>query len=87
MVAAQWYDAFRVVTRGRVQLEPRDGELGPVLGRDAGFWLPGTGVRALRSPGRRMARVRVVTLRAKTVTCQSTPVCPLPNEGGTTRAA
>jgi hypothetical protein len=40
-------DAFGVVTRGRVQLELRDGEPGPVLGRDAGFWLRGTGVRAL----------------------------------------
>ena len=72
VVAAQWYDAFGVVTRGRVQLELRDGELGPVLGRDAGFWLRGTGVRALRNPGRRTARVRIVTPRARTVTCQST---------------
>ncbi|MCX5329011.1 DUF6069 family protein [Streptomyces sp. NBC_00140] len=61
VVAAQWYDAFGVVTSGRVQLELRDGEPGPVLGRDAGFWLRGTGVRALRNPGRRTARVRVVT--------------------------
>ncbi|WP_405651704.1 DUF6069 family protein [Streptomyces sp. NBC_00019] len=61
VVAAQWYDAFDVVTSGRVQLELRDGEPGPVLGRDAGFWLRGTGVRALRNPGRRTARVRVVT--------------------------
>ncbi|MER6188295.1 DUF6069 family protein [Streptomyces sp. NPDC001652] len=61
VVAAQWYDAFGVVTRGRVQLELRDGEPGPVLGRDAGFWLRGTGVRALRNPGRRTARVRVLT--------------------------
>ena len=64
--AAQWYDAFGVVTRGRVQLELRDGEPGPVLGRDAGFWLRGTGVRALRNPGRRTARVRIVTPRART---------------------
>ena len=48
---AQWHDAFGVVTRGRVQLELRDGEPGPVLGRDAGFWLRGTGVRALRNAG------------------------------------
>jgi hypothetical protein len=61
VVAAEWCDAFGVVTHGRVQLELRDGELGPVLGRDAGFWLRGTGVRALRNPGRRTARVRVVT--------------------------
>jgi hypothetical protein len=60
---AQWYDAFAVVTRGRVQLELRDGEPGPVLGRDAGFWLRGTGVRALRNPGRRTARVRILTPR------------------------
>ena len=52
VVAAQWCDAFGVVTRGRVQLELRDGAPGPVLGRDAGFWLRGTGVRALRNPGR-----------------------------------
>ncbi|RAO31134.1 hypothetical protein ONO23_03960 [Micromonospora noduli] len=61
VVTAQWYDAFGVVTSGRVQLELRDGEPGPVLGRDAGFWLRGTGVRALRNPGRRTARVRVFT--------------------------
>ena len=61
VVAAEWYDAFGVVTRGQVQLELRDGELGPVLGRDAGFWLRGTGVRALRNPGRRTAMVRIVT--------------------------
>ena len=46
VVAAQWCNAFGVVTRGRVQLELRDGEPGPVLGRDTGFWLRGTGVRA-----------------------------------------
>ncbi|MEV0610220.1 DUF6069 family protein [Polymorphospora rubra] len=61
VVAAEWSDAFGVVTHGRVQLELRDGEPGPVLGRDAGFWLRGTGVRALRNPGRRTARVRIVT--------------------------
>jgi hypothetical protein len=61
VVAAEWYDAFGVVTHGRVQLELRDGEPGPVLGRNAGFWLRGTGVRALRNPGRRTARVRIVT--------------------------
>ncbi len=61
VVAAEWCDAYGVVTRGRVQLELRDGEPGPVLGRDAGFWLRGTGVRALRNPGRRTARVRVIT--------------------------
>ncbi|MEU8193753.1 DUF6069 family protein [Microbispora amethystogenes] len=65
VVAAEWRDAFGVVTRGRVQLELRDGEPGPVLGRDAGFWLRGTGVRALRNPGRRTARVRIVTLRSQ----------------------
>ncbi|WP_433288054.1 DUF6069 family protein [Micromonospora sp. CA-244673] len=61
VVAAQWSDAFGVVTGGRVQLELRDGEPGPVLGRDAGFWLRGTGVRALRNPGRRTATVRILT--------------------------
>ncbi len=61
VVAAEWSDAFGVVTRGRVQLELRDGEPGPVLGRDAGFWLRGTGVRALRNPGRHTAKVRVLT--------------------------
>ncbi|MFA1546824.1 hypothetical protein [Actinomadura chokoriensis] len=76
VVPAEWFDAFGVVTRGRVQLELRDGEPGPVLGRDAGFWLRGTGVRALRNPGRRKATVRIVTPR--TVTCRSTQ----PNDGG-----
>jgi hypothetical protein len=84
-IAAAWRDAFGVVTRGRVQRELRIGEPGPVLGRDAGFWLRGTSVRALRNPGRRAARVRIVTPRARTVTCQSThPVRQLPNNGGTT---
>jgi hypothetical protein len=72
VVAAERCDAFGVVTRGRVQLELRGGEPGPVLGRDAGFWPRGTGVRALRNPGRSTARVRIVTPRAKTVTGQST---------------
>ena len=63
VVAAEWCDAFGVVTRGRVQLELRDGEPGPVLGRDAGFWLCGIGVRALRNPGRRTATVRIFTPR------------------------
>ncbi|MEU4423548.1 DUF6069 family protein [Actinoplanes sp. NPDC024001] len=61
VVAEQWHHAFGVVTRGRVQLELRNGEPGPVLGRNAGFWLRGTGVRALRNPGRRTARLRIVT--------------------------
>ncbi|MFG1767261.1 DUF6069 family protein [Micromonospora parva] len=63
VVGAQWSDAFAVVTSGRIQLELRDGQPGPVLGRDAGFWLRGTGVRALRNPGRRTATVRVCTPR------------------------
>ncbi|MER7333607.1 MULTISPECIES: hypothetical protein [unclassified Micromonospora] len=50
VVAAEWCDAFGVVTRRRVQLGLRDGERGSVLGRDARFWLRGTGVRALRKP-------------------------------------
>ncbi|MEV4642184.1 hypothetical protein AB0J80_33025 [Actinoplanes sp. NPDC049548] len=61
VLPAQWYDAFAVVVRGRVQLELRDGGPGPVLGRHAGFWLRGTGVRALRNPGRRTAQVRIIT--------------------------
>ncbi|TYB45325.1 DUF6069 family protein [Actinomadura chibensis] len=61
VVAAEWRDAFGVVTHGRVQLELRNGEPGPVLGPDAGFWLRGTGVRALRNPDRRTAKVRIVT--------------------------
>jgi hypothetical protein len=61
VVPEQWCDAFGVVTHGRVQLELRNGEPGPVLGRDAGFWLRGTGVRALRNPGSCTARVRIVT--------------------------
>jgi hypothetical protein len=64
VAAAEWYDAFGVVTCGQVQLELRNGEPGPVLGRDAGFWLRGTGVRALRNPGRRTAMVCIVTPRA-----------------------
>ncbi|MEU5670229.1 DUF6069 family protein [Micromonospora sp. NPDC047753] len=80
VVAAEWHDAFGVVTSGRVQLELRDGEPGPVLGRDAGFWLRGTGVRALCNPDRRTARVRVFTPGA--VTRQSThPVRQPPSEG------
>ena len=73
VVAAQWRHAFGVVTCGRVQLELRDGEPGPVLGRGAGFWLRGTGVRALRNPGRRTATVRVVT-----------PKASYPDDGATT---
>lgn len=80
VVPAEWYDAFGVVTRGRVQLELRDGEPGPVLGRDAGFWLRGTGVRALRNPGRRTARVRVFTPGA--VTRQSTHPVRQPHDEG-----
>jgi hypothetical protein len=61
--ATEWYDAFGVVTSGRVQLELGEGEPGPVLGRDAGFWLRGTGVRALRNPDRSTAKVRIFTPR------------------------
>jgi hypothetical protein len=85
VVAAEWYDALGVVTRGRVQLELRDGEPGPVLGRDAGFWLRGTGVRALRNPGRRTARVRIVTPGpGPSRASQYTPIRQLPNDGGMT---
>ncbi|MFC4053512.1 DUF6069 family protein [Actinomadura syzygii] len=61
MDATEWRDAFGVVTHGRVQLELRNGDPGPVLGPDAGFWLRGTGVRALRNPDRHTAKVRIVT--------------------------
>ncbi|GGO59203.1 hypothetical protein [Streptomyces lasiicapitis] len=85
VVAAEWRDAFGVVTRGRVQLELRDGEPGPVLGRGAGFWLRGTGVRALRNPGRGTARVRVVTPQGQDRRMPfDAPVRELPSEGGTT---
>ena len=80
VVAAEWYDAFGVVIRGRVQLELRDGEPGPVLGRDAGFWLRGTGVRALRNPGRRTATVRIITPTARTVTTPRTPATSMMEE-------
>ncbi len=73
VIAAEWHDAFGVVTRGRVQLELRDGEPGPVLGRGAGFWLRGTGVRALRNPGRPTASVRIFTPMAATASCQPNP--------------
>jgi len=85
VVAAQWCNAFGVVTRGRVQLELRDGEPGPVLGRDAGFWLRGTGVRALQNPDHSTARVRIVTPRPRpSHASQHTPHPSYPNDGGTT---
>jgi hypothetical protein len=77
VVPAHWRDAFGVVTCGRVQLELRDGEPGPVLGLDAGFWLSGTGVRALRNPGRRTARVRIVTPTSATEPLEE-PSCSAP---------
>lgn len=61
VIVEEWHNALCVVTHGRVQLELRDGELGPVLGHDAAFWLRGTGVRALHNPDRRTARVRIIT--------------------------
>lgn len=78
VVPAEWRDAFAVVTRGRVQLELRDGEPGPILGRDAGLWLQGTGVRALRNPGRHTAMVRIAT-RSPERTHESQPI-PYANE-------
>ncbi|MFF4985660.1 DUF6069 family protein [Streptosporangium saharense] len=76
VVAAEWRDAFGVVVRGRVQLELRDGEPGPVLERDAGFWLHGTGVRALRNPGHRTAKVRIITPKARPGTPKARPGTP-----------
>ncbi|MFJ5264808.1 hypothetical protein ACIQAC_30540 [Streptomyces sp. NPDC088387] len=73
VLAAEWNDAFGVVTVGRVQLELRDGEPGPVLGPGAGFWLRGTGVRALRNPDGHTATVHIATPRAGTVTSASAP--------------
>jgi hypothetical protein len=67
VAAAEWCDAFGVVTRGRVQLELRDGEPGPVLGRQAGFWLRGTGVRALKNPGRSTMAVALPRTRRRAV--------------------
>lgn len=85
VVPAEWRDAFGVVTRGQVQLELRDGDPGPVLGLDAGFWLRGTGVRALLNPGHRTAEMRIFTPGARTATRQPTyPVRQLPNHGGMT---
>jgi hypothetical protein len=81
VVAAEWCEVFGVVTRGRVQLELGDGEPGPVLGRDAGFWLCGTGVRALRNPGRSPARVRILTPGSgPSPASQHTPVRQFPND-------
>ena len=65
---AEWQDAFGVVIRGRVQLELRGGEPGPILECDAGFWLRGTGVRALRNPGRRTAKIRIIDRRRNDMT-------------------
>ncbi|RII07905.1 hypothetical protein DSC45_34330 [Streptomyces sp. YIM 130001] len=61
VITEEWHDAFGVVTRGRVQLELRDGEPGPVLGHGAAFWLRGTGVRALHNPRRHTATVCIIT--------------------------
>ena len=63
VAAAEWENAFGVVIRGRVQLELRSGAPGPILECDAGFWLRGTGVRALRNPGRRTARIHIIDRR------------------------
>jgi len=84
VVVEEWREAFGVVTRGRVQLELRDGGPGPVLGPAAGFWLRGTGVRALRNPGRRTARLRIVTPRPpRQLPMDQLPMDQLPIDGGT----
>ena len=62
VVKDEWPDAFGFVSRGRLQLELRDGEPGPVPGRDAGFWLRGAGPRVLMNPGRGTATVHIVPL-------------------------
>lgn len=61
VVPAEWVAAFAIVTCGEVQLELRDGSGGPVLGLEAGFWLQGTGVRALLNPGTHPAMVHIAT--------------------------
>jgi hypothetical protein len=81
VVASEWYDAYAVVVSGRVQLELRDGEPGPVLGRDAGFWLRGTGVRALRNPGLRTAWVRIATPDARRAHASHHTSSPTHNDG------
>jgi hypothetical protein len=83
--AAEWCDAFVVVTSGRVQLELRDGGPGPVLGRDAGFWLRDTGVRALRNPGRTTARLRIVTPRMISMDDTGVVACPASGRTSHTR--
>jgi hypothetical protein len=82
VVAVEWCDAFGVVTSGRVQLEQRDGKPGPTLGRGAGFWLRGTGVRALRNPGHTRATVRIVTPADIHMTVNAS-LEQGPNQGGT----
>ena len=82
VVAAQWYDAFAVVTHGHVQLELRDGEPGPVLGPGAAFWLRFTGVRALTNPGHLTARVRIVRPGAMASRSRVAHTAPRPNDGG-----
>lgn len=57
----EWSRALGVVVSGRVQLELRDGEPGPVLGPDTSFWLRGTGVRALRNTGQDTVTLHVIT--------------------------
>jgi hypothetical protein len=87
VVATEWYAgspsspeagaaraAFGVVTRGGAP-ELRAGESWWCSGRHAGFWLGGTAVHARRNSNRPTATVRIVTPRARTVTCQSPHPC------------
>jgi hypothetical protein len=81
---ADWSDALFVVTRGRILLERSDGTPGPVLGRDAAFWIRDTGVRALRNPGARAATVRILTRSASDpVDASVRRAHRSPNHGGT----
>jgi hypothetical protein len=61
VAAEEWRDAFCTVAHGRVRLELRDGEPGPVLGQGAAFWLRDTGIRALHNPDPRTVSLHILT--------------------------
>ncbi|HET6354268.1 hypothetical protein [Streptomyces sp.] len=83
VVAAEWCDAFGVAIRGLVRLELRDGEPGPVLGRDAGFRLRGTGVRRPAKPRPSYGEGAHRHRQGQDRHMLTTPVRQLPNHGGT----